>query len=329
MRSIFLGSVGARSGKTMLTLGLALNRGGAGYFKPFKETVICREDRLVDQDAYLMKRLLHSKLDEEALCPFLYDLHRPVTMEAIRKAYDIAREGQELMLVEGTRDITTGYLNDLSGMAIAEALYCPVLLVSSSDPADLERLAMLRRLLMMYKAPFAGAVINNDDGTAAELLRKRGIEVLGSIPQIKELRHYTVREVQEVTQAEVVVGVDHLDRIVEEAVVGAMSPETALKMMRRIAKKAVITGGDRPDLQLAALETDTSCLVLTGGMYPERTVIAKAYEAKVPLLLTANDTMRTAELIEHLIARIGPEDEHKIALIRKAVQENVDTSTLF
>jgi BioD-like phosphotransacetylase family protein len=313
----------------MLTLGLALNRGRAGYFKPFKETVICREDRLVDQDAYLMKRLLGSGLDEDVLCPFLYDINRPVKMEAIKAAYAKANEGQDLMLVEGTRDITTGYLNDLSGMAIAEALHCPVLLVSTADPMDLERLAMLRRLLMMYKAPFAGAVINNDDGTAAALLRRRGIEVIGSIPPIKELRHYTVREVQEVTHAEVVVGIEHLDRVVEQAVVGAMSPETALSMMRRIARKAVITGGDRPDLQMAALETDTSCLVLTGGMYPERTVVAKAYEAKVPLLVTDQDTMRTAELIEHLIARIGPQDEHKIALIRKAVKENVDTSALF
>jgi BioD-like phosphotransacetylase family protein len=313
----------------MLALGLALNRGGAGYFKPFKETVICREDRLVDQDAYLMKRLLGSDLDEEVLCPFLYDLRRPVKMDAIKQAYAKANEGQDLMLVEGTRDITTGYMNDLSGMAIAEALHCPVLLISAADPMDLERLAMLRRLLMMYKAPFAGAVINNDDGTAADLLRKRGIEVIGSIPPIRELRHYTVREVQEVTHAEVVVGIEHLDRVVEQAVVGAMSPDTALRMMRRIGKKALITGGDRPDLQLAALETDTSCIVLTGGMYPERIVIAKAYEAKVPLLLTANDTMRTVELIEHLIARIAPEDEGKIALIRKAVKENVDTAGLF
>jgi BioD-like phosphotransacetylase family protein len=39
--------------------------------------------------------------------------------------------------------------------------------------------------------------------------------------------------------------------------VGAMSAENALSYFRRKAHKVVITGGDRPDIQLAALETST------------------------------------------------------------------------
>ena len=91
----------------------------------------------------------------------------------------------------------------------------------------------------------------------------------------------------------------------------------------------MITGGDRADLQLAALTTDTSCLVLTGGMYPSRTVIAKAYEVRVPILVTTHDTLETAEIIDHLIARIDPDDKKKIAKVKQVVKENVDMEAIW
>ena len=47
---------------------------------------------------------------------------------------------------------------------------------------------------------------------------------------------------------------------------GAMGAELALKFFRTKPDKIVITGGDRADIQLAALETDTKCLVLTGNL---------------------------------------------------------------
>jgi len=44
--------------------------------------------------------------------------------------------------------------------------------------------------------------------------------------------------------------------------VGAMGQEQALNFLEVKANKAVITGGDRADVQLAALETSTKCLIL-------------------------------------------------------------------
>ena len=55
---------------------------------------------------------------------------------------------------------------------------------------------------------------------------------------------------------------------------------------RRKPNKAVITGGDRADIQLAALETSTRCLILTGNLYPSPAVLNRAEELCVPVLLT-------------------------------------------
>ncbi|MCU0861256.1 MAG: DRTGG domain-containing protein, partial [Methanomassiliicoccales archaeon] len=95
------------------------------------------------------------------------------------------------------------------------------------------------------------------------------------------------------------------------------------------SRKALITGGDRSDIQMAALTTDTSCLVLTGGLYPDKQVIAKAYERKVPILLTSMDTLHAAETIDHLIARIDPEDSLKIEKVRRLVGDNVDIDAVW
>ena len=56
--------------------------------------------------------------------------------------------------------------------------------------------------------------------------------------------------------------------LIENFSIGAMNVEQALTYFRRIPRKAVITGGDRADIQLAALETDTVALVLTGNLFP-------------------------------------------------------------
>ena len=59
MRSVYLGSVVEKSGKSMVTLGLAKNfQGQVGFFKPFKERLMRVGDRVIDQDAYLMRQVL-------------------------------------------------------------------------------------------------------------------------------------------------------------------------------------------------------------------------------------------------------------------------------
>jgi len=325
MKSLFLGSVTERSGKSMVTLGLALNyHGKVGYFKPFKEMLMNDSEKLVDQDAFLMKKALRLRCDEERLSPFLYDVLRPMKMSAIVEAFELVKGDSELMLVEGSRDITSGFLQDVSGMAIAEALQAEIVLVSSATPCALDRIALLVQLMRSYKVVFKGVVLNMCDSPHPKaVLEDKGINVLGVLPEAPDLKRFTVREVAEAMNAEIVVE-DGLDKVVEDVMVGAMTPETAIKYLRRVARKALITGGDRSDIQLAALETDTSCLVLTGGLYPAKQVIAKAYEKGVPILLTQYDTLEASEMIDHLIARIDPDDAKKIEIIRKLIKDNVD-----
>ena len=309
MRSIYLGSVVEKSGKSMVTLGLARNfEGQAGFFKPFKERLMREGDRVIDQDAYLMRQVLDLDKPEEVLCPFTYDIFRPVRMDDIWKAYKMASCDCEMMLIEGTREVTTGYLNDVSGLAITEATGSDLVLISTPEPAALDKIAMLCKLIGNYKINLKGVILNKtDDLSVANFLEAKGIKVLGCIPHIPEMTYFTVKEVVEAISADVVVGQGNLDRVVEGVFIGAMTMETALKYMRRHRRKAIITG----------------------GMYPANQVVSKAYEKGIPILVTRYDTLATSEMVEHLIARIEPQDAEKVRLVEKAIADNVDLEAVF
>ncbi len=66
------------------------------------------------------------------------------------------------------------------------------------------------------------------------------------------------------------------------------------KAQLRGENMAVITGGDRTDLQLAALETSTTCLILTGSISPDpliedlKTLLIQAYHGNLPLEVAVN-----------------------------------------
>ncbi len=331
MRSLYLGSVVEKSGKSMVTLGLAKNfQGQVGFFKPFKERLMREGDRVIDQDAYLMRHVLNLDKPEEVLCPFTYDVFRAARMDDVKAAYKKAACDCDMMLIEGTREVTTGYLNDVSGLAIAEATGSDLVLISTPETAALDKIAMLYKLSEKYKINVKGVILNKtDDLSVANFLESKGIRVLGCVPHIPEMTYFTVKEVAEALSANVLVGEGHMDRVVEGVFIGAMTMETALKYMRRHRRKAIITGGDRSDIQLAALSTDTSCLILTGGMYPANQVVSKAYEKGIPILVTRYDTLATSEMVEHLIARIEPQDSEKVRLVEKAIAENVDLEAVF
>jgi hypothetical protein len=251
-------------------------------------------------------------------------------MDEIKTAFKKASCDCDLMLIEGTREVTTGYLNDVSGLAIAAATGSDLVLISTPEPAALDKIAMLCKLVGNYKINLKGVILNKtDDLAVANFLESKGIKVLGCVPHIPEMTYFTVKEVAEALSADVVVGRERLDRVVEGVYIGAMTMETALKYMRRHRRKAIITGGDRSDVQLAALSTDTSCLILTGGLYPANQVVSKAFEKSIPILVTRYDTLAASEMVEHLIARIEPEDIEKVRLVEKAVMDNVDLEAVF
>jgi BioD-like phosphotransacetylase family protein len=278
MKSIFMASISARSGKTVITLGLALNsRVFTGFFKPFQEKMINVDGQLVEEDAYLMQSLIDFEANPHELCPFPRESMPTLTLEQVEAAYKKAGKDKELMIVEGMEYISNGFLYGLSAFEIVERLNSELIILSDALPESIDRVAMIKQLLDYRGIPLKGVILNlcSDVGLANQL-KSRGIPVLGLMPYTPSLRTLHVFEIVEELNGIVLTGHENLNNMAEKTLIGAMSQESALKYFERVPNKVVITGGDRSDILLSALNTSTSCIILTGGLLPSQEVIDRA-----------------------------------------------------
>ena len=80
------------------------------------------------------------------------------------------------------------------------------------------------------------------------------------------------------------------------------------------------------DICLAALETDTNCLILTGNIYPSVTVLTKAEEKSVPVILVPHDTLSTVRQYEKAEAKgtDHPRNLEQAKNLTKFLSEHVD-----
>ena len=104
--------------------------------------------------------------------------------------------------------------------------------------------------------------------------------------------------------------------------------EAALPRFRRQLNKAVFTGGDRTDIQAAALETSTTCLVLTGNLQPTSTILKRAEELGVAVLLVPDNTLETVEKVEGIFGRTSLGQPEKLSRFQAMLSEHLDYTGL-
>jgi hypothetical protein len=107
-----------------------------------------------------------------------------------------------------------------------------------------------------------------------------------------------------------------------------MDVDNAIKYFRRTPNKAVITGSHRSDIQMAALETSTRCIILTGGMYTNDVMLEKAKMTGVPVISVREDTFATVEKIEAVLGKIRIREQKKVLKTREIVKKEFDLKRL-
>ncbi len=344
---LYIASVDAYSGKsvTALAVGLHLKEAGhrVGYFRPLGSLPHTVGDTVTDEDALFISNALNPEAPVEAICPLLFTpelVARALQGDLaalpgqIKEAYAKASAGREVMIVGGLGDLARGSLLGLSAPAIAELLDAKVLVLARYESdASVEEVLLARRLLgdRLVGAIFNFAGPDQEEalkGPLGQYLTKRGIAVLGVIPKDELLGAVTVRELVEHLPAKPLCCEKALDKLIVHFVVGAMGVASAAKYFRQLADKAVITGGDRADIQLAALQTATTAIILTGNIYPSSVIVSRAQQLGVPLLLAPHDTLATVARIEQIAGRIRTREAAKVERARALFKEHVDMSRI-
>src|SRR3990172_829109 len=182
-----------------------------------------------------------------------------------------------------------------------------------------------------------GLILNRVPGGAAEYvgeyarpyLEENGIHVLGSMPSVPRLSALSVGELLDLLDAQVLTKYVDPNALVEAFSVGAMTADVALSRFRRQTNKAVITGGDRTDIQLAALETSTVVLILTGNLHPSPLIIQQAESLNVPILLVKDNTMETTERIDRAYGKTRLGQPEKLETFIQLLAANVDIKAIY
>lgn len=240
----------------------------------------------------------------------------------------------DLMVIEGPGTLCEGSLFGLSLLDVAVEIDATVLLVNRFHSVLLvETLLSAKqqlgdRLLGVLINDIPTDQLENVQSTVRSFLEEHEIPVFGLLPRSDLLRSVSVRELVHQLQADVLCRSDRLDLMVERLTIGAMNVNSALKYFRKGRNMAVVTGGDRTDIQMAALETSTHCLILTGQLPPQPIILSRAEELEIPILSVDLDTLTTVEIIDHAFGQVRLHEPIKVQCIRQLIAEHFDIERL-
>jgi BioD-like phosphotransacetylase family protein len=260
-----------------------------------------------------------------------------VDFEALLKeAYaEVSRE-RDVVIMEGGGSLREGYIVDLPTPYVADLFEARELVVVKYAN-DLQLVDDVLTARTRLGDSMLGVVLNTVPRQRLRFvqevikvsLEQRGIKVYATLPRQRLLLSISVGELAECLGGEILCCPENSKELVEYLMVGAMSVDSALTYFRRKPNKAVITGGDRPDIQLAALETSTKCLILTGNLHPSPIILGRAEEVGVPMILVKQDTLTAVEIIEQFFGKTRFHQEKKVQRFEKMLDECFDFEQLY
>lgn len=350
-KHLLVGSAESYSGKSATILGIALQLMNQGldisYGKPLETAtnsvgILSPESRTEssdrDNDVRFIAQTL--KLEASKVRPTILALDETVIQQRmdgsnqidyqahLRQYLDI--NSSDCVLLEGPGTLAEGQLFGLSLHQAAQTLDAKTLIVARYHSAlVVESVLEAKRQL---GDRLLGVVINDVPDTDRDMvektvcpfLEKQEIPVFGIMPRNAILRSVSVGELVKQLDADVLCCPDRMDLMVESLTIGAMNVNSALKYFRKAHNMAVVTGGDRTDLQLAALETSTHCLILTGHLPPKDTVKQRAEDLEIPVLSVDLDTLTTVEIIDQTFGQVRLHEAIKVACIQELMAEYFD-----
>ncbi len=342
-KHLIIASMMAYSGKSATILGLAKllrdRQLKVGYGKPLGTCQANADTEETEADVWFVQHTLNLPtvrptlltLTPETILARLTGQDQRNYQQALA-AYQ-TDNGEDIVLLEGPATLAEGRLFGLGLGDMAQVLEAPILLVVRYEsPLVVESILLAKSEL---GDRLLGVIINDIPDAAHEplaairqYLEAQQVPVFGLLPRSQLLRSVSVHELVQQLGAEVLCRPDRLDLLVEELTIGAMNVSAALKYFRKGNNMAVITGGDRTDIQWAALETSTHCLILTGHLPPSPAILARAEELEIPILSVDLDTLTAVEIVDRAFGQVRLHEPAKVKCIEQLMQQHVDSDRL-
>jgi len=348
MVSTYICSTETSAGKTSLAVGIlrrfAQDVGSAGYIKPVGVSEKEIEGRLIDEDAIFVKQVLNLPEPVEALSPVVLKPQmaskkggqlEPELAERIKDCHAQVGQGRKMVVVEGPPDAAVGSSVGLSAAKVIELIPVkPVLVVKYRGKATVNTAMKAQK---EWGGNLSGCILNavpeeHMDYAQDEIkshLEGSGLPVFGVLPQDRALLGAPAMEMAEYLGGRVVCGAAGSDILTENVMIGARSLTSALIYFHRKKNKAVVASSDRPDIQLAALETSVSCIVSTGPSEIDPLVLERAEMAGVPVIKVELDTVPALERLEEFLFNVRFRQVQKLQRVDALLSKGLDFARLY
>lgn len=353
---VFIAATRQNEGKTTTSLGLASalqeHYPKIGYIKPVGQRFVKVDQERIDEDIILMDRVYQLDCPLGEMSPIAVDPDftrrylANANYETLRKrilaAFDRVAWEKNFVLCEGSGHAGVGSVFDLSNARVAKILGAKVIIVSQGGIGKpIDEVCVNNALFAKEGVQVVGVILNKVlpdkldfiSEHAGKGLKRQGLDLLGVLPRIEVLSNPTMELIRDELDVEPLNGSSHLQNLVEEVVVGAMSVQHALTYFKRGV--LVIAPSDREDIILAAATTlfgrgteGLAGLLLTGGQRPSDSVMRVVEALPFPVLLSPDETYRVASKVHDLTIKTRPADTRKIEVIRDLIAKHVDVGRI-
>ena len=332
-------------GKTTFCAGISkklLDRGAKiGFMMPVHVTEAGGSNGCAD--ATFMKDIMKLPESEELICPIRLsanelwkNLAEDTTkfVQNLKQAYSKIEQGKDIVVLEGPGNLNIDKVSNLACYTIADGLEARVIIVLDYSPnLDVSKIEKIRTKLKHL----IGVVVNFVPKSKIQKIRpqlidsfsKAGIKVLGVLPEVRSLLGVTVAELARALDGEILVCQEKADELVENVMLGAMTVDSGVNYFSRKDNKAVLVRGERADMQLAALQTSTKCLIVTDNIRPLPFVMVQAQEKQVPVIMVKQDTASAIAGIEKTLAESSFRSPRKLEIFDMVLDSYFDLEAFY
>ena len=255
--------------------------------------------------------------------------------QRIKQVYNQISSEKDVVLMEGLSNLIVDKVSTLACYTIAEILDAKVIIMLRYSPTlDLTEITQISEKLGQR---LLGVVVNFAPEARIEVVKHGviasfqnvGIKVLGVLPEVQGLSGVSIGELAETLSGEILNDREKNNEIVESVMLGAMGLDSGIDYFSRKANKAAVIRGERADMQLAALETSTRCLILTNDLKPLPAVASQAEDKHIPILTVKQDTSATVAGIEEALAKTTFYDTQKLKKFENMLDQYFDFETFY
>ena len=315
MGVLYITSQKQNSGKTTLSAALAsllIDRGKVvDIAKPFSEN-----GTLEEGDRFNLSKLL----DRD------YSLQNEQSLDAVIASIKESSSKHEFVIVEALSSMPVeeqvSFVEEIKAQALIVSI--PSTIESDADFAS------------GFGSSVCGVVLNQVSKYAQiqtehimqQNLSPHDVHLLGTIPEDRTLLSLSVAQICENLSGQMFGEVQNSESLVEHFMVGGFGMDPGEYSFATRDKKAVVVRGDRPDVQMSALNTDMECFIMTNGMDPIEYIKYEAVEEGVSIMIVQSNTLDTMENISKLQHLAKFDHPDKLSKAKKLVSDYVNVELL-